>query len=164
MYASPADLAEAATTAERGHNVVAALPPCPAGAAPVLAALGRRLAAAPATGLRALILAAPDTSADWTEAATHLNAAVSADPHYVAARINLGQALSALGRSSEAVAQYRSALSDEPTAADAQTNLAALLLEQGQLVEAETLLRAALVADLTTTEVVCGHVDASVQA
>ncbi|HMU62715.1 MAG TPA: hypothetical protein PKA66_13095, partial [Gemmatimonadales bacterium] len=70
MFASPADLAEAATTAERGHNVVAALPPCAAGAAPVLAALGRRLAAAPATGLRALILATPDTSSDWTDAAT----------------------------------------------------------------------------------------------
>ncbi len=70
MFASHADLAEAATTAERGHNIVAALPPCAAGAAPILAALGRRLAAAPSTGLRALILAAPDTSADWTAAAT----------------------------------------------------------------------------------------------
>jgi ATP-dependent RNA helicase DeaD len=70
MFASPADLAEAATTAERGHNLVAALPPCAAGAAPVLAALGRRLAAAPAPGLRALILATPDTSFDWTDAAT----------------------------------------------------------------------------------------------
>ena len=70
MFASPADLAEAAVTAERGHNVVAALPPCAAGALPILAALGRRLAAAPSTGLRALILTSPDTSADWTEAAT----------------------------------------------------------------------------------------------
>jgi hypothetical protein len=70
MFASHADLAEAATTAERGHNIVAALPPCAAGAAPILAALGRRLAAAPSTGLRAIILAAPDTSADWTAAAT----------------------------------------------------------------------------------------------
>lgn len=70
MFASHADLAEAATTAERGHNIVAALPPCAAGAAPILAALGRRLAAEPSTGLRALILAAPDTSADWTAAAT----------------------------------------------------------------------------------------------
>jgi len=70
MFASPADLAEAAVTAERGHNVVAALPPCAAGAVPILAALGRRLAAAPSTGLRALILASPDTSADWTDAAT----------------------------------------------------------------------------------------------
>jgi hypothetical protein len=70
MFASPADLAEAAVTAERGHNVVAALPPCAAGAVPVLAALGRRLASAPASGLRALILTSPDTSADWTDAAT----------------------------------------------------------------------------------------------
>lgn len=70
MFASPADLAEAAVTAERGHNVVAALPPCAAGAIPILAALGRRLTAAPSTGLRALILTSPDTSADWTEAAT----------------------------------------------------------------------------------------------
>lgn len=70
MFASPADLAEAAVTAERGHNVVAALPPCAAGALPILAALGRRLAAAPSTGLRTLILTSPDTSADWTEAAT----------------------------------------------------------------------------------------------
>ena len=70
MFASPADLAEAAVTAERGHNVVAALPPCAAGALPILAALGRRLTAAPSTGLRALILTSPDTSADWTEAAT----------------------------------------------------------------------------------------------
>ncbi len=70
MFAAPADLAEAAVTAERGHNVVAALPPCATGALPILAALGRRLAAAPSTGLRALILTSPDTSADWTEAAT----------------------------------------------------------------------------------------------
>ncbi len=70
MFASPADLAEAAVTAERGHNVVAALPPCAAGAVPILAALGRRLDSAPSTGLRALILASPDTSADWTDAAT----------------------------------------------------------------------------------------------
>lgn len=70
VYASPADLAEAATTAERGHNVVAALPPCAAGAAPILAALGRRLTAAPSTGLRMLVLATPDTSFDWTDAAT----------------------------------------------------------------------------------------------
>ena len=70
MYASAADLAEAATTAERGHNVVAALPPSAAGAVPILAALGRRLTAAPTPGLRALILTAPDTAADWTDAAT----------------------------------------------------------------------------------------------
>ena len=70
LYASPADLAEAATTAERGHNVVAALPPCAAGALPILAAVGRRLAAAPAPGLRALILTSPDTVQDWTDAAT----------------------------------------------------------------------------------------------
>jgi len=70
LFASPADLAEAATTAERGHNVVAALPPCASGAAPILAAVGRRLAAAPASGLRALILTSPDTTADWTDAAT----------------------------------------------------------------------------------------------
>jgi len=68
MYASPADLAEAAVTAERGHHVVAAIPPCAAGAAPILAALDRRLAAAPA-GLRVLILTAPDTIPDWTDAA-----------------------------------------------------------------------------------------------
>ena len=37
MFASPADLAEAAVTAERGHNVVAALPPCAAGAPPCFA-------------------------------------------------------------------------------------------------------------------------------
>jgi ATP-dependent RNA helicase DeaD len=70
MFASPADLAEAATTAERGHNVVVALPPCAAGAAPILSALGRRLAATPASGLRALLLTAPDTISDWADAAT----------------------------------------------------------------------------------------------
>jgi hypothetical protein len=69
LFASAVDLAEAATTAERGHNVVAAVPPCAAYAAPILAALGRRLAIAPAPGLRALILTAPDTAADWTAAA-----------------------------------------------------------------------------------------------
>jgi hypothetical protein len=68
MFASPADLAEAAVTAERGHHVVAAIPPCAAGAVPILAALDRRLAAAPA-GLRVLVLTAPETIADWTEAA-----------------------------------------------------------------------------------------------
>jgi len=70
MFASPADLSEAVTTAERGHNVVAALPPCAAGAVPILSALGRKLAATPSSGLRALILTAPDTAADWTDAAT----------------------------------------------------------------------------------------------
>jgi len=68
MYASPADLAEAAVTAERGHHVVAAIPPCAAGAAPILAALDRRLAGNPA-GLRVLILTSPDTIPDWTNAA-----------------------------------------------------------------------------------------------
>jgi ATP-dependent RNA helicase DeaD len=70
MFASPADLTEAATTAERGHTVVAALPPSAAGALPILSALGRRLATTPAPGLRALVLTGPDTAADWTEAAT----------------------------------------------------------------------------------------------
>lgn len=69
MFASPADLAEAATTAERGHNVVAAIPPNAVGAVPILAALGRRLVAAPAPGLRTLILVSPDTATDWTSAA-----------------------------------------------------------------------------------------------
>jgi len=70
LFASPADLAEAATTAERGHNVVAALPPAAAAAVPILAAVGRRVAAEPDTGLRALILTSADTSADWAEATT----------------------------------------------------------------------------------------------
>lgn len=70
LYAAPADLTEAAVTVERGHNVVVAMPPNAAGAAPLLAALARRLAAAPAPGLRALILTTPDTAADWAEAAT----------------------------------------------------------------------------------------------
>ena len=68
-FASPADLAEAAVTAERGHYVVAAIPPCAAGAVPILSALGRRLAGAPAPGLRALLLTATDTLPDWAEAA-----------------------------------------------------------------------------------------------
>ncbi|HEX5004428.1 MAG TPA: DbpA RNA binding domain-containing protein [Gemmatimonadales bacterium] len=70
LFASPADLAEAATTAERGHNVVAAIPPSAVGAVPILAALDRRLAALPAPGLRTLILVTPDTTTDWTAAAS----------------------------------------------------------------------------------------------
>ena len=70
LYAAPADLTEAAVTAERGHNVVVAMPPSAVGATPILGALARRLAAAPAPGLRALILTTSDTAADWAEAAT----------------------------------------------------------------------------------------------
>ena len=70
LFAAPADLTEAAVTAERGHNVVVAMPPNAAGAAPILAALARRLAAAPAPGLRALILTTSDTATDWAEATT----------------------------------------------------------------------------------------------
>lgn len=68
MYASLADLAEAAATVERGHNVVALIPPSAAAASPLLAALGRRLAAAPAPGLRALLLVTPDAIPEWTAA------------------------------------------------------------------------------------------------
>ncbi|HQR16720.1 MAG TPA: DbpA RNA binding domain-containing protein [Gemmatimonadales bacterium] len=70
LFAAPADLTEAAVTAERGHNVVIAMPPGAAGATPILAALARRLAAAPAPGLRALLLTTSDTATDWAEAAT----------------------------------------------------------------------------------------------
>jgi len=68
MYASQADLAEAAATAERGHNVVALIPPTPVVALPLLMTLAGR-ASADGTGLRTLLLTSPDSLSEWADTA-----------------------------------------------------------------------------------------------
>ncbi|HET9294691.1 MAG TPA: DbpA RNA binding domain-containing protein [Gemmatimonadales bacterium] len=62
-FAALAQMGDAAATVERGHNLVAVIPPAAAYAGPAIAALGRRLAATP--GSRALLLTPSETIADW---------------------------------------------------------------------------------------------------
>jgi len=62
-FATLAQMGEAAATVERGHNLVAVVPPSAAYAVPAIAALGRRLAATP--GSRALLLTPSEAIADW---------------------------------------------------------------------------------------------------
>lgn len=69
LYASQADLAEAAATVLRGHNVVALIPPTPLVALPLLAALAERQAPAGGSGLRALLLVSPESIPEWADAA-----------------------------------------------------------------------------------------------
>jgi Tfp pilus assembly protein PilF len=55
-----------------------------------------------------------------------LAAAVARDPGRAIARVNLGNAYSAVGRAGDAAAQYRAALSAEPGNAAATERLKAL--------------------------------------
>ena len=59
-------------------------------------------------------------------------------PHNARARNNLGMALEAQGRASEAVEQYEQALQREPNSAETRNNLGNAMSSQGRLAEAVT--------------------------
>lgn len=92
-FAALAQMGEAAATVERGHNLVAVIPPAAAYAVPAIAALGRRLAATP--GSRALLLTPTDTIADWAAACSrgageHVRVLASATPARAARQLRAG--------------------------------------------------------------------------
>ena len=68
----------------------------------------------------------------FAEAAEHFRLAVEANPDSPGAHVNLGTALSALGRPEEAAEQFRITLGLEPDNHTARYNLGTLLLSAGQ--------------------------------
>ena len=80
----------------------------------------------------------------YTEAATEFRKAVAANPQSVAARINLGAALTQTGDLNGAVEQFQEALRIEPRKANAHYNLAVLLARQNKHEQAIEHVRAAL--------------------
>ena len=80
-------------------------------------------------------------------AAREYRKALRRDPHFVRARVNLGNLDAAAGRWSAAEGSYRRALLDAPDDADALNNLAVTLVRRGRhLDEAEALAQRAMVA------------------
>ena len=80
----------------------------------------------------------------YADAATEFRKAVVAKPDSVAARINLGAALTQVGDVNGAVEQFEEALRIEPGKANAHYNLAVLLARQNKHEQAIEHLRAAL--------------------
>jgi len=80
----------------------------------------------------------------YEEAATEFRKAVDANPESVAARVNLGAALTQSGDLNGAVEQFEAALRIEPGKANAHYNLAVLLARQNKHEQAITHLRSAL--------------------
>ena len=83
----------------------------------------------------------------YTEAVIEFRKAVAAKPQSVAARINLGAALTQTGDVKGAVDQFEEALRIEPGKANAHYNLAVIFAGQNQHEKAIDHLRAALTAD-----------------
>ena len=78
------------------------------------------------------------------EALIQYRKALQIDPYYVAATINLGNALLQAGRIEEAVIHYRKALRINPNNISAHVNLASALAQGGQVTNAIPLLEKAL--------------------
>ncbi len=83
---------------------------------------------------------------DWEPALEALGRAVTLDPDYLEARLNLGLAWRSSGNLEAAEAQYREALRRDPTYGTAQYNLGILLEEKG---ETEAALEAFRIASRT---------------
>jgi tetratricopeptide (TPR) repeat protein len=83
----------------------------------------------------------------YAEAVMEFRKAVAAKPESVAARVNLGAALTQLGDINGAVEQFEEALRIEPGKANAHYNLAVILAGQNKHEQAVDHLRAALTAD-----------------
>jgi tetratricopeptide (TPR) repeat protein len=81
---------------------------------------------------------------DHAAAAGAFRRAADAAPESARARVNLGAALTLLGKSGEGIAAFREALAIEPHSAAAHYNLGTLLLAQGQIDEGLGHLEAAL--------------------
>src|SRR4051794_23705296 len=82
-----------------------------------------------------------------TEAEPFYRAALSLDPEFKEAWMNLGLAAFSLGRREEAQACQREALRLDPDTPDAHNNLGMIHYSQGHLAEAENCFRAALRLD-----------------
>jgi Flp pilus assembly protein TadD len=102
------------------------------------------------------------------EAEPFYRAALSLDPAFKEAWMNLGLAAFALGRREEAQACQREALRLDPDTPDAHSNLGMIHYSQGHLAEAENCFRAALRLDsghanatlnLGSVRQLCGHVE-----
>ena len=78
------------------------------------------------------------------EAEPFYRRAVTLDPHFQEAWMNLGLAVLSQGRQDEALACQRQALRLDPDSADAQNNLGMVLYTQGHIAEAENCFRSAL--------------------
>lgn len=72
----------------------------------------------------------------YDEAITYFTRVVNVDPEYLNARINLGVALSRVGRPLEAIPHFQFVLSREPTNAEAYYNWGAALARLGRHEEA----------------------------
>jgi tetratricopeptide (TPR) repeat protein len=83
----------------------------------------------------------------YTEAANEFRKAVAANSESVAARVNLGAALTQLGDLDGAAAQFEEALRIEPGKVNAHYNLAVLLARQNKHEQAIAHLRSALTAE-----------------
>jgi len=83
---------------------------------------------------------------DYAAAVEAFQAALKANPRSVAAQVNLGSALGALGRIDEAIDRYRKALALRPDSLAARFNLAELLLTKGETEEAAGQLEAVVEA------------------
>jgi tetratricopeptide (TPR) repeat protein len=83
-------------------------------------------------------------AARYAEAAAEFRKAVDANPESVAARVNLGAALTQLGDVNGAVKEFEEALRIEPGKVNAHYNLAVLLARQNKHEQAITHLRSAL--------------------
>ena len=96
-------------------------------------------------------------------AAREYRRALRVDPHFVRARVNLGNACVRLGRDAAAEQCYRRSLRDAPADADALNNLAVVLTRRGvKLAEAEALARRAVDArDDSTTRATLAEVRAA---
>ena len=89
----------------------------------------------------------------FVEAAVEFRKAVEASPNSVAARINLGVALSQLGDAKGAAEQFEEAIRLEPRQVNAHYNLAILLADQNQHEKAIAHLQSALAVDPNDTNV-----------
>jgi tetratricopeptide (TPR) repeat protein/serine/threonine protein kinase len=102
----------------------------------------------------ALCLVSLDTP-QWDKAISYYTAAVALRPDSPGARLNLGNALAALGQSDEALAAYRRAASLQPGYAEAHSNIALALWGKGQHDEAIVACRRALELKPELAEAYC---------
>jgi tetratricopeptide (TPR) repeat protein len=89
------------------------------------------------------------------EAQGHYERTIALAPHYVPARINLGNVLRAQGKLEEAVAAYRDALAAQPYDNNALANLGGVLTELGRVAEANEVLQT--VVGLTYSDISHRH-------
>jgi spermidine synthase len=72
----------------------------------------------------------------YEEAIAHFHHALTANPDYAEAHLNLGNALAGLGRSDEAIGEFREALSHKQGFINAYVSLGRALVLQGRFAEA----------------------------